>query len=117
MSACLLTLCLSSSACRTAGHAQTGVETTTLTATVGGRSITATLEGAASEAHARVLSEADAAVFEFGGHRVTVTRDQVVVDETNRTFIPAGTRRVRLNVARGWLSVTADDDEILLSRL
>jgi|tagenome__1003787_1003787.scaffolds.fasta_scaffold20802494_2 hypothetical protein len=83
----------------------------TATATVDGREIIA------SGVSASVQTESDFARVQLDDHVLTVERDRLLVDGSERAKLPASAKKVQLSLSSGHLTVSADGQEVLSENL
>lgn len=97
----------------TAGTVTQGtVSPGTATAHVGGRTITATVEGSVS-----VQGDNSKATVTLGSHSLVVERERLLVDGKERAKIPADAKTIRIQFSKNVLHVRADDREVLVTDL
>ena len=75
----------------------------TLTAGFNGREVKVMIDGPAS-----ITSERDAAVVTFGGHKLRVEKERILLDSKELAKLPAGAKKVELEYTAGKLTATAD---------
>lgn len=93
------------------GVAASGGETIrpgTATATIGGREISATADGAIS-----VQGDGVNATLKLAGHVVRIERLRVLVDGKERAKLPASATKLHVTVSKGRLTITMDGRQIL----
>jgi len=76
-----------------------------LSATIGGRYVKASLDGPAS-----MSQENGAAVLTFGGHKLVVERERVLLDSREIGAVPPASKSIEVVHADGKLTVTADGE-------
>ena len=89
----------------------TTVAVNTATATVDGREIIA------SARTANVRTESNFARVQLDDHVLTVERDRLLVDGSERAKLPASAKNVRLSLSGERLNVVADGREVLSEKL
>jgi hypothetical protein len=79
------------------------------TSSTHGRELTAVIEGRASFGN-----QGDDHIITFGGHKLVVRKEWLVVDDDKGLFgIPPRARKVEIRVARGILTITADGSSLI----
>jgi len=79
------------------------------TSSTGGRELAVAIDGRAS-----FEKEGDDHVITFGGHKLVVRKEWLVVDGDKGLFgIPPRARKVEIKVARGILTITADGSNLI----
>jgi hypothetical protein len=68
-----------------------------------GRDVKANVDSPASSAN-----EGDNAVISFGGHRIVVEKERIVLDGKEQAKLPAGAKKIDLEYTAGKLRATAD---------
>jgi hypothetical protein len=74
-----------------------------LTAGFNGREVKAVIDGPAS-----ITGERDAAVVTFGGNKLRVERERILLNGKEQAKLPAGAKKVEFEYTAGKLTATAD---------
>jgi hypothetical protein len=83
-----------------------------LSATVAGREIKASIDGPAF-----IQPQADSATITFGNHKVRVEKERLLLDDKETAKIPARATNVTVVVSNATLTVTADSTNIVTTNI